>query len=269
VRRRGEIPQGAKLLHPPHVELPQHAQVPDEPAIPALRPRTPEPEPLAVSAREDLALPPEKSEPDPVLEMLPAIDSREREEAFDELRLALEELAFREPEPEALAEVAEEAVTEEAVADEIDATPSIRPSWEQSDLFAEEDEPVDAYGTPVSVVEAVRAEHEEAVEEEPAEREVTLKPVAAARSRKKSAPKSPVPSVDDRSKLLAEIGCHLLERGRVAVSMLQKEYGMDFEEATNVLDELQRMGLIGPYLGGQRRDILLTREEWLEKVASL
>jgi hypothetical protein len=51
--------------------------------------------------------------------------------------------------------------------------------------------------------------------------------------------------------------------------MLQKQYGMDFEEATTVLDELQRLGLIGPYLGGQRRDILLTREEWLEKVSSL
>jgi len=98
---------------------------------------------------------------------------------------------------------------------------------------------------------------------------VTLKPVAAARGRKKSAPKSSMPSGGDRAALLAEIGCHLLERGRVAVSMLQKEYGMDFEEATSVLDELQRMGLIGPYLGGQRRDILLTREEWLEKVASL
>jgi len=36
-----------------------------------------------------------------------------------------------------------------------------------------------------------------------------------------------------------------------------------------VLDELQTMGLIGPYLGGQRRDILLTRDEWLEKVSSL
>ncbi len=73
----------------------------------------------------------------------------------------------------------------------------------------------------------------------------------------------------ERSRLLTEIGCLLVERGRVAVSMLQKQYDMDFDEATRVLDELQELGLIGPYLGGQRRDILLTRDEWMEKVSSL
>jgi hypothetical protein len=50
--------------------------------------------------------------------------------------------------------------------------------------------------------------------------------------------------------------------------MLQREpYSMEFDDACRVLDELQDMGLIGPYLGGQRRDILLTREQWLGKVA--
>jgi hypothetical protein len=70
-----------------------------------------------------------------------------------------------------------------------------------------------------------------------------------------------------RQKLLAEIGCLFVERGRVAVSMLQRQYSMDFDEACKVLDDLQEMGLIGPYLGGQRRDILLTREQWLERVS--
>lgn len=277
MRRRGEIPPGAKPLHPPHVESPPRTQDPDEPAAPALRPRTPDPEHFAVSAREDLALPPEKTEPDPVLEMpaSPAsLGSRQREDAFDQLRLALEELAFQDPEPVLPVEIAPEPVAQivpeppakevEGEVEEDETISPLRPSWEQPDLFAEDEEPVDAYGTPISVVESVRAEQEDETDTE--EPEVTLKPVAAARGRKKSTPKS---SGNDRSQLLAEIGCHLLERGRVAVSMLQKQYGMDFEEATRVLDELQRMGLIGPYLGGQRRDILLTREEWLEKVSSL
>jgi S-DNA-T family DNA segregation ATPase FtsK/SpoIIIE len=49
----------------------------------------------------------------------------------------------------------------------------------------------------------------------------------------------------------------------VAVSMLQKRFGMDFAEATGILDDLQERGLIGPYLGGKRRDILLSKEDWL------
>ena len=41
-----------------------------------------------------------------------------------------------------------------------------------------------------------------------------------------------------------------------------------FDKACKVLDRLQAMGLIGPYLGGQRRDILLTLDEWMEKVTA-
>lgn len=61
-------------------------------------------------------------------------------------------------------------------------------------------------------------------------------------------------------------GCLFLERNRVAVSMLQRELQMDFKVATAVLDQLQDVGLIGPYLGGQRRDILMSADEWQEKV---
>ena len=61
-------------------------------------------------------------------------------------------------------------------------------------------------------------------------------------------------------------GCLFLERNRVAVSMLQREFQMDFKVATTVLDQLQDVGLIGPYLGGQRRDILMSADEWQEKV---
>jgi DNA segregation ATPase FtsK/SpoIIIE-like protein len=97
------------------------------------------------------------------------------------------------------------------------------------------------------------------------EPEVVLQPQAAPAERAhKSFAGEP-----QRAKLLAEAGCLFVERGRVAVSMLQRQYGMDFDEACKVLDELQDLGLIGPYLGGQRRDILLTRDQWLEKAGAI
>ncbi len=70
--------------------------------------------------------------------------------------------------------------------------------------------------------------------------------------------------IDD---LVFRAGCLFLERQRVAVSMLQKDFGMDFKRATSVLDQLQDAGLIGPYLGGQRRDILMTLEQWKARAA--
>jgi len=100
------------------------------------------------------------------------------------------------------------------------------------------------------------------------EREVVLQPVVAAVSQARTTKDHPV-ELDARTKLLSEIGCLFVERGRVAVSMLQRQYEMDFDDACKVLDDLQEMGLIGPYLGGQRRDILLSREQWLERVSQV
>ncbi|MSR63556.1 MAG: hypothetical protein EXS08_14055 [Planctomycetes bacterium] len=82
------------------------------------------------------------------------------------------------------------------------------------------------------------------------------------------APKpAPVLAADEEGeswgKLVFDAGCAILEQKRVAVSMLERRFGIDFDRACLVLDELQSAGLIGPYIGGRTRDILLTREEWL------
>ncbi len=76
-----------------------------------------------------------------------------------------------------------------------------------------------------------------------------------------SAPSVPVVASSDGQRLLAA-GRVVVQEGRVAVSLLQREFDMEFDEACAVLDELQQEGLIGPYKGGKARDILLTPEEW-------
>lgn len=79
------------------------------------------------------------------------------------------------------------------------------------------------------------------------------------------------PEVEPRSEenLLYEAGRLFLDENRVAVSMLQRRFELDFERACELLDRLQEEGLIGPYVGGRTREILLTREEWDAKAASL
>lgn len=76
-------------------------------------------------------------------------------------------------------------------------------------------------------------------------------------------PVTPDESGEGWSRIVYEAGCAILEQQRVAVSMLERRFGLDFDSACRVLDELQAAGLIGPYMGGRTRDILLTREEWL------
>jgi hypothetical protein len=312
---------------------------------------------------------------DEALELADA-DADEDETEAEAAQLELDEPALDEPEPEpepALAEpvldeadeqeVALDAPTEKAPPERevlAQAAPP-RPSWEQNNLFEEDDEPVDAYGTPVSLVETLEgeaveeaaeldegeeeeedeelaeaAELEEGEEEDEEYEEEDEDPAAAAEldedeeedeeyeeegeelaeaaeleegeeedeeyeeedededeeSAEAAELEEEDPAAEDdgsvlipqptpvsehakRAALLAppkqriyEAGCLFLDRGRVAVSMLQREYSLEFDDACTMLDELQDLGLIGPYLGGKHRDILLTSDEWLERVSA-
>lgn len=130
--------------------------------------------------------------------------------------------------------------------------PAHEPEPEGEDPFAGSPPAALAKSAPVAVAVAVPAPAPIA--------DFLLQPAPAPRA-------EPVVATDDEgarwSQLVFEAGCAILEQKRVAVSMLERRFGIDFDQACRVLDELQQAGLIGPYMGGRTRDILLTREEWL------
>jgi DNA segregation ATPase FtsK/SpoIIIE-like protein len=80
-------------------------------------------------------------------------------------------------------------------------------------------------------------------------------------------PQSPPLAASTQSERLLNAGRVLVRQGRVAVSVLQQELDMEFDEACELLDQLQAEGLIGPYKGGKKRDILLSEEEWEDHFA--
>ncbi len=135
---------------------------------------------------------------------------------------------------------AESAPEEDTATVEESAAPVSKRSGEvQMDLFAEE--PDQAQGA---------VEEAELVEDEPI---VELQPQAAQLT----------PS--ERALKAANL---ILGENRVAVSMLQRQFELDFKESCKILDELQELGFIGPYVDGNSRDILMTREEWLAAVGA-
>ncbi|MCP3920483.1 MAG: hypothetical protein GY711_33565 [bacterium] len=139
---------------------------------------------------------------------------------------------------------------------------------EEAELAEEEVEEDEAEAAELDEPEPEPDEPAAEAEPEPAaESEVVLEPQSppappAAASRRKPSPLS-----EDRAKLVHDAGVLFLEQGRVAVSLIQRRFSLDFDEACEILDELQEQGLIGPYMGGQRRDILMTLEEWKGRVA--
>ena len=119
------------------------------------------------------------------------------------------------------------------------------------------------------------AEPESAGDESESEPEFVVKPAAAKtkrpsrRARRDARSKGQVPDAGaERELLLYKAGLKIIELDRVAVSMFQRDFDLPFQKATEILDELQERGLIGPYLGGRHRDILLTREQWESKAPS-
>jgi len=200
-----------------------------------------------------------------VLELQAAVDAVAETESELEAPVLEDELETQpvfEDEPEVLTPAAGEAAIEDDAAPESESAPAPEPAPEPARApiaqttifdFAPAEESLELFPE-----EAAR------IAEQESEPQVVLQPqpVPQARAHK-------LPAIDpERARLLREIGCLFVENGRVAVSMLQRKYSMEFDDACKVLDELQELGLIGPYLGGQRRDILLSREQWLEKVGA-
>lgn len=175
-------------------------------------------------------------------------ESEEDEEALEEEEGAEEELPLA---AQALLDAAA-AETEEAP---VTAAPA-RASWEQIGLFDEAEEPA---SSAAPVRSAPRPRKTPASPAKPADPSFTLEPAARATSTEEPAKAGP----KDWSRLVHQAGCLFLDENRVAVSMLQRRFSIEFDEACRVLDELQEAGLIGPYMGGRTRDILLTRDEWL------
>ena len=191
-------------------------------------------------------------------------DDLTADDLVEELVVEEEELVASAPVVEAV--VADVAVAEVAVAEEVapevmnDARRAAKRKPKASDeapgLFDGLAAPVVAETTAETTAETLEATPEPITE---------LVPQAAAPGK---SVKHPALLDAERRRVVTEAGCLFVDRGRVAVSMLQREYGMDFDAACVVLDDLQDLGLIGPYLGGQRRDILLTRDQWMERLAS-
>lgn len=227
----------------------------------------------------------------------------EEEEELEEV-LALVEEADGQAEVGAAGELEDEPVAEPVAEEVTEEEPALEPVAEATDdeVFVVEEavsEVAEATPEEVVAVELVEAAVAEVPVEEPEPKPKPAPKKRASRAKKKATAAEPVaidvadPAVPieqrslftesgeeqdvvltptapsapkDRERLLFEAGRMFVVEGRVAVSMLQKRFGLDFKESTQVMDDLQERGLIGPYMGGSRREILMDADTWKETV---
>lgn len=226
----------------------------------------------------------EEEDEDPEAELEEEEDELEEEDSEEEVAAELEEEEEleEEPEEELAAELEDEEEEEEAeeeeeeLAAELDEEDELEEELEDDEeeeeeeaAELEEEEEEELEEEPAAELDEDEEEEEEdEYEEEDEEAELEDEPEHVLSPAAPPSEAAPAAAAEGSSpEILHEAGMLFLEHGRVAVSLLQRKFGLEFDDACEVLDELQELGLIGPYMGGQKRDILMSVEEWEGRLA--
>lgn len=56
----------------------------------------------------------------------------------------------------------------------------------------------------------------------------------------------------------------VIEAGQASTSLLQRRCKLGYARAARIIDELEQAHIVGPYEGSKPRQVLITRQQWLE-----
>ncbi|HZJ78762.1 MAG TPA: DNA translocase FtsK 4TM domain-containing protein [Clostridia bacterium] len=59
----------------------------------------------------------------------------------------------------------------------------------------------------------------------------------------------------------------VVEAGVASTTLLQRKLRLGYARAARIVDQLEEKGIIGPFVGSKPREVLLTKQEWMEKCA--
>ena len=70
---------------------------------------------------------------------------------------------------------------------------------------------------------------------------------------------------DDGDDMLdAAIDC-VIEMGQASTSLLQRKLKLGYARAARIIDQMEERGIVGPFEGSKPRQVLISKEQWLEK----
>lgn len=65
--------------------------------------------------------------------------------------------------------------------------------------------------------------------------------------------------------MLEEAIAIVVEFGQASTSSLQRHLKLGYARAARIMDELEKMGIIGPYDGAKPRKVLMTKQQYEER----
>ncbi len=76
---------------------------------------------------------------------------------------------------------------------------------------------------------------------------------------------APTEVSDDYDELLPAAIEVVLETGQASVSMLQRRLKLGYARAARLVDQMEEKGVVGPFEGSKPRQLLITKEQWMEQ----
>ncbi|MCL2311189.1 MAG: DNA translocase FtsK, partial [Firmicutes bacterium] len=72
-------------------------------------------------------------------------------------------------------------------------------------------------------------------------------------------------SDDDKDSMISEAIKCVIESGQASTSLLQRKLRVGYARAGRLVDEMEKMGIVGPHEGSKPRKVIMTYKEFLEK----
>ena len=60
----------------------------------------------------------------------------------------------------------------------------------------------------------------------------------------------------------------IFETKQASVSMLQRRLKLGYARAARIVDQMEEIGVVGPFEGSKPRQVLITRQQWQEMQSS-
>ena len=70
---------------------------------------------------------------------------------------------------------------------------------------------------------------------------------------------------DEQDDMLQAAAECVIEAGQASTSYLQRKLKLGYARAARIVDQLEEMGIVGPFEGSKPRQVLMTRDQWLER----
>ena len=70
---------------------------------------------------------------------------------------------------------------------------------------------------------------------------------------------------DERDPMLEEAVKCVVEAGQASTSLLQRRLRLGYARAGRIIDEMEQLGIVGPFEGSKPRQVLMTYAQWMER----